>query len=162
MHYRTVFDIAAAGYKSWSFPAFGLAFIALGIVFVLNRRNIPGWWSKHPAASKAFAFFFLGFSVLWTLVSFLATHGDYAALAKARTAPGLQVVEGVVTNFKPMPPTGHAMEKFCVSGTCFEYSDFIVTAGFNNTSSHGGPIREGLQVRVAHVGNAIVKLEVAE
>jgi hypothetical protein len=54
------------------------------------------------------------------------------------------------------------MESFCVSGVCFRYSDYVVTAGFNQTSSHGGPIRDGLPVRVTYIGNTIVKLEVVE
>jgi hypothetical protein len=65
-----------------------------------------------------------------------------------------------VTGFMPMPVTGHAMEHFCVSGACFSYSDYVVTAGFNRTSSRGGPIREGLPVRVTYLGNTILKLEV--
>ena len=60
-----------------------------------------------------------------------------------------------------MPVSGHAMEHFCVRQACFEYSDFVITAGFNNTASYGGPIRDGLPVRVTYVGNAIAKLEVA-
>lgn len=160
--YRTVFDIATAGYKSWSFPAFGLIFVAIGVLLVVNRRNLPGTWSRRPRSSSAFAFFFLGFAVLWTVVSFTSTYGEYTSLSRAEKAREGKVVEGKVTNFKPMPATGHAMEKFCVSDTCFEYSDYIVTGGFNNTSSHGGPLREGLQVRVTHVGNDIVKLEVAD
>jgi len=72
------------------------------------------------------------------------------------------VVEGTVSRFVPMPVTGHAMERFCVHDTCFEYSDFVITSGFNNTSSHGGPIREGLPVRVTFVGNKIVKLEITK
>jgi len=66
----------------------------------------------------------------------------------------------VVTRFKPMPPSGHAPEEFCVKDRCFQYSDFEVSPAFNTTSSHGGPIREGLPVRVTYVGNAIVRLEV--
>jgi hypothetical protein len=162
MHYQTVFDIAAAGYKSWTFPAFGLIFIAIGAVLVASRKNPPGVWSKRPRASNAFAFFFLGFAVLWTATSFLSTYGEYSSLSKADVASGRKVVEGAVTDFKPMPATGHAMERFCVSGACFEYSDYVVTGGFNNTSSHGGPIHEGLRVRVTYVDNAIVKLEIAE
>ena len=161
MHYQTVFDVATAGYNSWSFPAFGLIFIAVGALLVANRKNLPVQWRQGPKAGSLFSFFFLGFAVLWTLISSLSAYSKYASLSKARNTDSLIVVEGVVTDFRRMPVTGHAMEKFCVSGACFEYSDFVITGGFNNTSSHGGPIHEGLQVRVSYVGNAIVKLEIA-
>jgi len=161
MEYRVVFDIASAGYKSWSFPAFGLIFVVVGAGLVALRKNFGGWWGKHPIASNVFAFFFFGFAVLWTVVSFVATYHDYSSLSAAVRTNCVHVVEGVVTNFRPMPVTGHAMERFCVSDKCFEYSDYIITGGFNNTSSHGGPIREGLSVRVSYVGNSITKLEIA-
>ena len=161
MEYRVVFDVASAGYKSWSFPAFGLVFVVVGAGLVAFRKNLPGWWGKHPTASNVFAFFFLGFAMLWTVVSFVATYYDYSSLSTAEQTNRVRVVEGIVTKFKPMPATGHAMERFCVSDKCFEYSDNVITAGFNNTSSHGGPIREGLPVRVSYVGNSITKLEVA-
>jgi len=162
MEYRTVFDIATAGYKSWSFPAFGLIFIVVGTLLVFNRKRLPGWWGKSPRASNAFAFFFLGFAVLWTLVAFGSTYGEYFSLTKAGSGENTRIIEGVVSNFKPMPVTGHAMERFCITDICFEYSDYVITGGFNNTSSHGGPIREGLPVRVTYVGKSILKLEVAK
>jgi hypothetical protein len=61
-----------------------------------------------------------------------------------------------------MPITGHSMESFVVRGVRFEYSDNVSTAGFNNTTSHGGPIREGLPVRVWYRGNEILRLDVAK
>jgi len=42
-----------------------------------------------------------------------------------------------------MPYEGHTMEHFSVCGLPFAYSDYMVTAVFNHTSSHGGPIRAG-------------------
>jgi hypothetical protein len=162
MDYQVVFDITTAGYKSWSFPAHGLIFVALGATLIVIRKRLPGWWRRHPLTSSMFAFFFFGFAVLWTLISFVSTYHDYLSLSSTKEANRASVVEGLVTNFKPMPATGHAMEIFCVQGVCFEYSDYVITAGFNNTSSHGGPIREGLPVRVTYVGNSIVKLEVAK
>ena len=126
------------------------------------RKRLPGW-SKRPFRSSApFVFCFFAFAILWTGAAAVSTFSEYSALSKARAANNVQVVEGLVTDFKPMPVTGHGMERFCVSGNCFEYSDYVVASGFNNTSSHGGPIHEGLQVRVSHVDNTIVKLEVAE
>jgi len=161
VEYRTVFDIAGAGFKSWSFSAFGLIFVALGAGLVVYRKRFPGWWRHHPRMSGVFAFSFFGFAMVWTIVSFVSTHGQYSKLASAARDGRTELVEGVVTNFKPMPASGHAMERFCVRERCFEYSDFVVTAGFNNTTSHGGPIHEGLPVRLTFVGHDIVKLEIA-
>jgi hypothetical protein len=143
MTYRVAFDIAEAGYKSWSFPAFGLIFVVVGAVLVTFRKNLPGAPGKaHPRASAAFAWFFLGFAVLWTTIAFVTTYSDYRTAASAARTGRVGVVEGRVVNFKPMPASGHAMERFCVQDQCFEYSDFMITAGFNNTSSHGGPIKK--------------------
>jgi hypothetical protein len=162
MTYRVVFDIAEAGYKSWSFAAFGLIFVAVGLFLFKFRKNLrSAWWKTHPRASAAFSSFFLGFAVLWTTIAFVTTYSDYRTAASASRTGRVGVVEGRVSNFKPMPASGHAMERFCVQGQCFEYSDFVITAGFNNTSSHGGPIKENLPVRVTYVGNTITKLEVA-
>jgi hypothetical protein len=68
--------------------------------------------------------------------------------------------EGVVTDFRSMPFKGHAVESFVVGGQRFSCSDYNVTAGFNNTRSHGGPIDKTLYVRITHRGNTILRLEV--
>jgi hypothetical protein len=162
MEYQTIFDVTTAGYRNWDFSAFGIPFVAIGALLVTKRRSLPGWWGDRPRASSAFAYFFLVFSLLWTLIAFVSTYSDYSSLAQAVKSNSATVTEGIVHDFKPMPVTGHSMERFCVSDRCFSYSDFNVTAGFNNTSSHGGPIREGLVVRVTHVRGSIAKLEVAK
>jgi hypothetical protein len=73
------------------------------------------------------------------------------------------LVEGTVTNFHPMPKSGHDTERFTVEGVKFEYSDFDLSkGGFNNTASHGGPIREGLPVRIAYRDGRILKLEIGK
>lgn len=61
------------------------------------------------------------------------------------------------------PRIGHAMERFCVSGRCFEYSDSVITSGFNNTSSHGARFARvsRFPVRITYLGNTLLKLEVA-
>lgn len=71
------------------------------------------------------------------------------------------IAEGPVTNFIPMPYTGHSMESFTLNGHRFSYSDYVVTSGFHNTISHGGPIHEGLYVRITYSGNSILRLEIA-
>jgi hypothetical protein len=65
-----------------------------------------------------------------------------------------------------MPYEGHSYEEFRVGSVQFSYSDYQDRPGFNQSSSHGGPIREGLRVRIAYSDNcnewpkSILKLEV--
>jgi hypothetical protein len=159
MHYHTVFDLSEAGYKSASFPAFGLIFVALGAIMLAWHRRQPDAEKRRRNSLKALLL--LLFAVLWTAVVFGSTYRQYLALLEARDAGRYGVAEGLVTGFQPMPYGGHALESFCVQGQCFRYSDYAASAGFNHTSSHGGPIREGLPVRVTYVGCTIIKLEVA-
>ena len=73
------------------------------------------------------------------------------------------ILEGKVLDFKPMPYTGHAEESFTLHGVSFRYSDYDKSkCGFRNTASHGGPIHEGLQVRISARNGRIFKLEVAK
>jgi hypothetical protein len=112
-----------------------------------------------PKDGAKLAYFVLAFSVLWTTVAFLTSGRDYLALQKALKGGNVDIVEGRVENFVSTPDKS---ERFTVCGAAFSYSDYLVTAGFNNTSSHGGPIREGIWVRIAYLGNSIARLEVAK
>ncbi len=156
--YTTVFDLAEVGYRQWPFAAFGLLFVAVGVLLVRYRRQLPargpGWFRS------AFSFVFLGFSILWTTIAFASSYGQFRLLESALREGHVAVVEGPVENFIPMPYTGHVMESFTVGGVQFAYSDYVVTAGFNNTRSHGGPIQPGRYVRVSYVRGDIVRLEV--
>jgi hypothetical protein len=82
-------------------------------------------------------------------------------LRNALLAGDYSLVEGVVANFKPALPEGHADEEFDVDGRHYAFSDYVVTAGYHRSRSHGGVFREGLRVRIADVGGRIARLEVA-
>ena len=86
---------------------------------------------------------------------------DFAASQELERG-NCSVVEGVVENFHPMPKSGHDTERFEVNGVHFSYSDYVMSPGFNNTASHGGPIRDGLRVRICHNSGDILRLEVAQ
>jgi len=164
MSFRTVFDAAHAGYSTWSFPAFGLIFVCVGALLVfrpaLMLKIMPS--GLQGRARTVFSWFFLIFAVLWTAVSFAATYVQYQTVTTALQNGRYSVVEGPVTDFVPMPYTGHSEESFVVGNRIFSYSDYIVTSGFHNTASHGGPIKAGLYVRVTYLGNLILRLEVAQ
>ena len=102
----------------------------------------------------------VAFASLWSMGAYTAMHSEYAHLQAAYHEGNFSVVEGLATDFQPMPYEGHRNECFTVQNKQFCYSDYGPSAGFNNSTSHGGPIRENLPVRVSYVGNTIVRLEV--
>jgi hypothetical protein len=142
----TVFNLADSGYRDWMFPAFGLIFVAIGLF--LPRLVQAGLFGSNPRVGSWFRPLFLGFAIFWTVTAFLATFIEYLKDRDALISGKAAYVEGTVENFVPMPYSGHAMESFSVNGVPFNYSDNVVKAGFNNTASHGGPIRQGLYVRI--------------
>jgi hypothetical protein len=155
VHYRVVFEISQKGFDWW-FPAVGVLFLIAGATLV--------WIGKRQKCTRfrKTGYVFLGFASLWTLVVFCTTFREYLALHQAYRKGQYSVVEGRVENFRPMPYDGHQDECFSVKDMTFCYSDFGPTAGFNNTASHGGPVRPGLPVRVAYIDSHILRLEVEE
>lgn len=159
--YVTVFDLAQIGYRTWKFSAYGLIGVAIGAVLVFFPKLadiLP--WAFRGRTRRIFIWVFFLFAVVWTAVAFAGTLSQYLSLKHAYDDGRASVVEGEVHNFRPMPYSGHADESFEVNGVHFRYSDYNVTAGFNNTASHGGPVRDGLPVRITYLGNAILRLEI--
>jgi hypothetical protein len=156
LRYDLVFDVVERGYANWPFAAAGMAFVIVGVALVVHRRRLP------VRTSPALPFLWLVFSVCWTTVALFGTGRDYRRLSSALREGRCRVVEGAVTQFHPMRWGGGSdSERFVVDGQRFQYSDYEVTAGFNNTSSHGGPMREGLRVRIHHLNGEIARLEIA-
>jgi hypothetical protein len=161
MTYRTVFDVSQNGYAAWWFPAFGLIFVFLAAGAVMG---LPGLrWGQRGRVKDWFS---LGFTVFWTLAVLGATFADYRdAVSKLREGK-YAVVEGPVSDFAALPKGGwwldQKAETFVVDGRRFTYSGAVVTAGFHQMASQGGPIHEGLQVRIAYSGSEILRLEIAQ
>jgi hypothetical protein len=154
--YRTVFDISQKAFNWW-FPLAGVAFVLAGTVLIwLGKRN------RWPLRRRLPGYFMVVFSSFWSLTTFTDTYSEYHELRTTYRNGQFSVVEGPVTNFQPMPYEGHRDECFSVMAQNFCYSDYAISAGFNNSASHGGPIRDGLPVRVSYVGSNIVRLEVKE
>jgi hypothetical protein len=159
MDYVVAFDASSGHGIAWSFLAPGILFVLLGVAVLKKKIVLPTKMSPESVARGAK--FFLGFAVLWTTVAAATMARDYFKLKDVLVRDQAEVLEGRVTNFRPMPWSGHPMESFTVCGVTFSYSDFVETGAFNNATSHRGPIREGLWVRISHVGNAIARLEIA-
>ena len=158
MDYVTVFDASRKGID-WTTSLFGSVFIVVGVHTIKTRwtvapYNRPLW----RALLLLYVVFGFGIATIIPVIHWKERRALVGALESGRAS----VVEGPVREFVPMPWAGHAMECFTVATTRFCYSDFIVTPGFNNARSHGGPIHEGLNVRIHHVASTIARLEVGD
>ena len=166
MTYQTVFDLQG---KPFDFGTIAgpatlsvvgtLAFLAA--LYRLRQARREGVDPGRLVFTTIFLCIWASFAVLATLVASASLYSRHHYLQRSMQAGRVSVVEGLVTNFDPMPYGGHKDESFCIVRTCFHYSDFDLTGGgFNNTSSHGGPIRPGLPVRVTYVDGTIVRLQI--
>jgi hypothetical protein len=107
-------------------------------VFILigKRKN----W---PFPKRLFGFFMAGFALLWSSLVFWMIGSEYLRAKSAYRTHTYSVVEGQVTNFHPMPIERHQDECLLVQSSRFCCSDYVITAGFNNSESHGGPFVRG-------------------
>jgi len=119
-------------------------------------------------ASLWFGALWLGFTAFIAFFAWRSTaHARRALLASFTNGTG-QVAEGRVTDFVHQEREAdgrYAPESFKVQDIAFVYTHNIITGGFNKTALRGGPIREGLKVRVhflpmAPSGNVITRIEV--
>jgi hypothetical protein len=153
-HFVKVFDVLDSGFKDWPFSAFGLIFVVIGIGIFIFPNAVKAVGIPYLNVSSGFQKFsrygFLGFALLWTAISFSATYSQHLRHKALAQDNRCRTVEGPVERFVPMPYAGHGVESFSVGGVSFRYSDFIITDGFNNTSSHGGPVSGDSYVRICY------------
>jgi hypothetical protein len=150
----TVFEVCAKPIN-WQPLIICAIFCIVGLGIVVQK------WRSEERTKYLFA------GVIFCIVAFIVGFGSYRRdtygipeAAQALREGRVSTIEGRVTDFVPMPYGGHPDEQFTVSGVRFSYSDYFNVPCFNNSSSHGGPIREGLWVRLSYRGNCILKIEV--
>lgn len=145
-----VYDVISEGYQDWTGPAIcgGLGvFFLLCLIFERYVRKISSRSYSVGMLVVACAFcFFEG------TVSFAKSYESYRAVIAGVRSGDVRVVEGVVSQFKPaVLGRGSAFhESFVVNGEKFEYSDNSAL-GFHYTRAVGGPIRDGLHIRVEYL-----------
>ncbi len=163
MNYQVVYDIQRVWYPGWWVFALGLLPISLGLTVILfgDTKLLDSIIERSRNQRVVMPILFCIFGLVGLGVGTI-NYSNFANLRSAAQNGSTEIVAGKVEQFVPMPYEGHAQETFIVSGHYFSYSDYDQTKGFNQSQSHGGPIREGLQVRITHVDGSIVKLEIAE
>jgi hypothetical protein len=158
--YRTVFDVAVNGYQTWRAAILpGSLSVAALIILVLLRSNF-----SPKSKSTRFYRGIIGAVAVAAAAGCVAmlvhTRREYDALRSSLRDRTFQVVEGDVVDFVPQGTDGHPIERFRVNSTRFEYSRSDITSAFHRTAIRGGPIRDGIAVRIADVNGKIARLEI--
>ena len=150
MESQLIFDLKDVSYP-WHYTAVGLlvaATMGLVAVFANPRSELRQFCI---AGASLFA--------LWMGVLVSTTYPAYSSLLDAELHGQVSIVEGAVTKFHRA--AGFRKESFCVDSRCFHYTPETVPVTFMDSPLQGGPVmRDGLHVRIASVGEAIVRLEV--
>lgn len=140
----------------------GLLFAVVPVVTavgsVLYGRRMPAADGRRGLPPEAIATMLGTFQLIFAL--FIGLPMISAIWLSQQLADGQAVVaEGTVTiDFEVFGKN----ECISVEDSSFCYSDSNLTAGFNRTRALGGPMRDGLQVRISSIGDTIVRVEVAE
>jgi len=158
---QLVFDLGREGYRSWHIAILPLcaagAFAAMSLLSrtkAIRGRDVGVNWYARFAGMLA------GMALLGSAFLLWITWTDYQRLRVALSAGRCHVVVGTVTDFRPGDQGGHARERFRVANERFEYSESVISDAFQRTASHGGPIHEGVQVRMLVYDGAILRLEI--
>ncbi|XYH96907.1 hypothetical protein ACMHYB_55575 [Sorangium sp. So ce1128] len=163
MDYQVVFDVSRNPPDLY-LPITGLVSVATSFLYWKSRNDHALWrvFGRSPP-STLFAGVILGFNLLWTAGVCVIMTSRYFQLKGALRSNRAEVVEGPVEHFHPMPDAGRDKERFSVQGVPFAYSDGAHTGAFNRSRAKGGPIEEGLQVRIHYLHldneNLILRLE---
>jgi hypothetical protein len=164
MTYRTVFDLARPGVPFEPFLLIPLVLTAVGalLIFMPGLMNtlMPG--GLKGSARVIFSWFYFLFAATLSIVFLTTYYSSYFGMRQTLRTGQAAVVEGCLETFHPMPQGGHDEERIKVGGRVLTYSDYILTSGFNQSESHGGPIHADSRVRIHAVGDTIARLEVID
>jgi len=160
--YQLVFDLRLEGYRSWHIGAlpgcFAIAFFALSWV-VRTQATKSGdvgvnWYARFAALLGAGA-------LLMSVLLLRSSWYDYQQLRAALESGRTHLVVGTVGDFQPGDHDGHVRERFRVNDEHFEYTESVISDAFEWTAGRGGPMHEGLEVRMLVYRGAILRLEIA-
>lgn len=165
--FKTVFVADPSAVQWWDVAAFAVGSVTLWLAarLVEYREQSPHRWSwaatppgVPPSLLRAGAVVLAAAAAL----SMVIAVEEYRICAAPPDADGVTVVVGPVTEFRPMPATGHAEEEFTVQGTKFGFSGIGTSCSFNHAAVFGGPLRERLMVRIFSKEGRILRLDVAQ
>lgn len=157
-----VFDISQKSYPwEWLIYPFSMVVVFLTIIVSSHLMHSTKTSKNKVLNFRYFSYFGLIFCLTIGLVGFVITYEKFALYQSAIQQGDASVIEGYVENFAPKTSLSRgSSESFSVDGVVFSYSGSEFEPGFNQTKVQGGPIENGLHVRIHHIENTILRLEI--
>jgi hypothetical protein len=150
--YTTVFDISAQPFQWW-IPAIGLWIFAIGVILI--------WFvGKWPDNVKIVGGVMAVLGLFFAIVVYNSMRSMWSDWKSEYRNGHYSWVEGIVEDFRPEKFPDQRQECFRVQTQRFCYSYFINQPGFHQSADRGGPIHEGLPVRIAFLDDQILRLDV--
>jgi hypothetical protein len=149
--YKTIFELGLASFP-WARVLQPLPFIVIGLLLFRFCRGRQIYQVTGLIVASLASILFL--------ISLIVFIPNYIRLRSAYGSGTSSVVKGVVENFQPAPRLGPARESFSVRGAIFSYNALDDTPCFHNAPVHGGPIRDGLDIRILYKEGCIQRVEV--
>ncbi|SRR6266568_2175050 len=158
--FRTVF-VADPAKVHWATP---IVFVVGAVGLYVASRWIQRTQARGLQASLRFYGLRIGAagSGIGAVLAAFITFSEYRLCSTPIGGPDVAVVQGTVRDFSPMPPTGHALERFAVDGVSFGFSGIGESCTFNQAAVFGGPLWEGRTVRVFYKHGRILRLDVGK
>jgi hypothetical protein len=155
-----IFDVSRQGYQTWREALIPLipALIGFGVLR-WSRVSGPTLIDKEPRLYHLVLRLSVMLGIFGTLAILAYTRREFEQLNNALKAGNYRITSGVVSGLVPELADGHPRESFDLSGRSFVYSSADVTSAFHQTVGTGGPVRDGLGVRIADVDGKILRLE---
>ena len=158
--YNVVFDVVEQGYHAWRdalLPVLAVAAMALLWERAARRYGVTDAERRNGRVIVGTG------AVVFTLFSVYLlneTWSEYEEFVQRLRSGDYRTVTGPITDFQPGDVPGHRSEHVRVNGVFFNYGTAEITSAFNRTAGRGGPMREGLQVRLAVSGDRIIRVEI--
>lgn len=152
MRWLTVFTLDTSGFEVF-LPPIAVIAVAVFIAALAFRssaklRGNDDINRRQRHAARGFAML----AVLFCGIAAYLTVG-YVEFAHRLHDKAYWTIEGQVHGLS----SERKREKFTVNGVPFIYGDYDLTPCFHNAATHGGPMRDGLHVRITYLRDPVLE-----
>jgi len=165
MDYKIVFDVSEGQFQWW--PSIGgiTSILICAFIIVIDRMQIRKQGTSYiPSKIRIFGYGGILISIAWLFSFGIIPYRQYQECQYLLQTGVFSIVEGRVEHFQPgSGAQGQPPERFDVQNVKFEYKDNPVDCGFSQTSGQGGPVKNGLYVKISYIPrdpNTILRLEI--